>query len=139
MARKLIGIEPRPQDSIPRPSVAIESLPDGDDELIRLWTPQARLRAEHGESASAIARFLVSKGVSATAAAAAAGHLRATTRASPITGPQQRRFFGFLLLGLGLLGPIILFFIPMGGSYWLVIPGGIIVLGARLLWEAPDR
>ncbi len=136
MPVKLQGVDPRPPG--PRiPAVEVEALPTDTESLLRIWRPHAVLRAERGESASAITRFLVSKGVNREDAKAAVEQITKDPVAVHATGTGLARVAGIILLLLGLLVPVACFVFGWGGFVFIAaMLGSLTGIGAacKLLW-----
>lgn len=146
MALKLQGIEPRPLDqrrsrcSAPsrcQAAVQVEALPTGNDDLIRIWRPQACLKAQKGESEFVIARFLHSKGVEGSAARAAAREIIANPASSPGSKIDFKRPLGWAFLGLGLAVPVACFISGFPNIMTLLFSLMAAALGGWLLWNPP--
>ena len=140
MALKLQGIETPPPG--PRlPAVPVEKLPSDDSELIKIWRPQAAMRALKGESEFSIARFLHSKGVEGIAARAAAKEIVANPENAGAFGASLSKVIGILLLVLGLIAPVLVFAFNLGGFIGIAALFGCfigVVGGCRLLWDPPS-
>ena len=136
MSIKLQGVDPRPPG--PRvPVVEVEPLPTDTESLLRIWRPHVLLRAEQGDSESAIMRFLVSKGVSREAAKLAAGEIVRNPVAVHSTGAGLAKVAGIVLLLIGLLVPVACFVLGLTG--WVPVAamlGSLAGIGAacKLLW-----
>jgi hypothetical protein len=148
MALKLIGIDPRPDGprrSSPaapttgRPAVELEAMPTGDDELIRLWRPQASMKALKGESEFAIAKFLHSKGVEGAAARVAAKEIVSHPAPAHHGAERLRRAVGWFFLGLGLLLPITFLGLGFANVWALFAAVMAAALGSKLLWDASEK
>ena len=136
MALKLQGIDPRPPAPHP-PSVPIEALPTDNEALIRIWRPQAALRAEQGESEFAIARFLHSKGVEGSAAQLAAREIAGGPDPTHSFRSGLAKTTGIILLILGLLLPVLCFAWNPGMGVTLAVLAGCLLgvtIGCKLLW-----
>jgi hypothetical protein len=127
-----------PCASDPRePAVPIEGLPTDDEALIRIWRPQAALRAEKGESEHAIARFLHSKGVEGAAARAAAREIVAHPEQGGSFGAALAKTSGIALLVLALALPALGFGLRLSGSVTIAILCGCllaVIVACKLLW-----
>ncbi len=136
MARKLKGIESPPRGpSVP--AVPVESLPTDDTGLIRIWRPQAAMRAAKGESEFAIARFLHSKGVEGAAARAAAREIIENPGETAVATPIIVRITGFLLFTAGLLVPVACLALGIGGFTAIAAMFAAVIAtatGCKLLW-----
>jgi hypothetical protein len=150
MALKLQGIEPRPAGqrrmlatttTTPprRPAVEVEGLPTDSAELIKIWRPQACLKAQLGGSEFAIARFLQSKGVDSAAAKAAANDIVSHPAPAPHGAARLRRALGWTFLGLGLLIPIAFVGAGFAGIWALFAALMAAALGSKLLWEPSEK
>lgn len=119
--------------------MTLEAMPTSDEELIRIWGPQARMKAQKGESEFAIARFLHTKGVEGAAARLAAKDI-VNHRAPARHGADRlRRVLGWFFLGLGLLIPVTF---PGAGfaNIWALFAAVMAAaLGSKLLWEPSDK
>jgi hypothetical protein len=150
MARKLIGIEPRPSrprqskttdasaSNPQRAAVAIEAMPTGNEELIKLWHPQASMLARRGRAEFVIAKFLRSKGVEADAARSAAQTIVAHSKTNHGSWVACKRVIGWLLLGTGLLVPIGSFMLAMSGVVMMICAMVAVLAGCKLLWPATE-
>jgi hypothetical protein len=122
--------------------VPVETLPTGDAELIKIWRPQAAMRAQKGDTEFAIARFLHSKGVEGAAARAAAKEIMANPGASAAFGAGLAKVVGILLLTVGLVVPVLCFALNISGFIGIAALFGCfigVIAGCRLLWNPPDK
>ena len=136
MPVKLQGVDPRPPG--PRvPAVEVEALPTDTESLLKIWRPHAVVRAERGESESAITRFLVSKGVDRVSAKATAGAILLDPRTTHSGTSGLARVLGIVLLLLGLLVPVACFAYGLTGMVFAaVMLGSLMGIGVacKLLW-----
>lgn len=139
MAVKLQGIEPRPPAPA-EPSVRVERLPTDDESLIRIWRPQAQVRAQQGDTEFAVARFLRSKGVTGEAARAAARSIMDDPDPGNAFGTGLAKVSGIILLILSLILPVVCFGLQLSGMLNLVALAGCLIgvgIAAKLLWPGP--
>jgi hypothetical protein len=143
MALKLQGIEARPAGqrrmlaaATPprRAAVVVEGLPTDSAGLVKIWWPQACMKARRGDSEFAIARFLQSKGVAGTAAMAAAKDIVSHPAPARHATGRLRRALGWMFLGLGLWLPIAFVGAGFAGGWALLAALMAAVLGGKLLW-----
>jgi hypothetical protein len=149
MALKLLGIEPRPpgprRGPLPGPrlpTVPVEPLPTEDAALIKIWRPQAVLRAQKGETEFAIARFLHSKGIEGAAARAAAKDIVTNPGDPDGFGASLARFVGIVLLIVGLMVPVLCFALEISGFITIAVLFGCfigVIAGCKLLWNPADK
>jgi len=139
MALKLKVVEPQPNGPRP-PAVPVEALPTDDAALIKIWRPQAAMRARKGDTEFAIARFLHSKGIDKAAARDAAAEILANPGSSAAFGGGLAKAVGILLLMAGLLAPVGFFVLNIGGFIGAAALFGCfmgVIAGCKLLWGAP--
>ena len=141
MALKLNIIQAPPQ--APRgPAVTVETTPTDDASLIKLWRPQAAMRARKGESEFTIARFLHSKGVEGAAARAAAKEIIANPGETSANADILIRITGFLLFSIGLVIPVACLALGIGGIAAIAAMFAALIgvgTGCKLLWNARNN
>lgn len=117
----------------------VETLPTDSESLVRIWRPQAALRAEQGESEFAVARFLHAKGVAGTTAREIARELVNHPDPAHSFSAGLAKTIGIILLILGLLVPALCFAFQWSDFITITaLLGSLIGVAAacKLLWTA---
>lgn len=106
------------------------------EELIKLWRPQAQRLAEDGKGVITITQFLRAKGVQARPACEEAERLVQQGKRKEFRSALPRRIIGWLLLAIGLFIPAATLIMGQGFYAVSLLP---IVLGSALVWGSKDE
>ncbi|MCF7732137.1 MAG: hypothetical protein K9N23_10635 [Akkermansiaceae bacterium] len=117
----------------------VETLPTDSESLVKIWRPQAALRAEQGESEFSVARFLHAKGVAGTTAREIARELVSHPDPAHSFSAGLGKTIGIVLLILGLLVPVLCFVYQWSGFITIAaLLASLMGVAAacKLLWPA---
>ncbi|HEX5791368.1 MAG TPA: hypothetical protein VFY13_09435 [Luteolibacter sp.] len=106
------------------------------EELAKLWRPQAQRLAEEGKGVITITQFLRTKGMQARPACEEAERLVKQGKRKEFRSGLPRKIIGWLLLAIGLFIPAATLIMGQGFYAVSLLP---IVLGSALVWGGKDE
>ncbi|MCP5537209.1 MAG: hypothetical protein H7A51_13395 [Akkermansiaceae bacterium] len=101
------------------------------DELIRLWRPQALQKAENGKSVVTISQFLISKGVEESNAIRVAQEIMDEGKNNVFRYTFPLKLIGWIMVVVGLVTPFTL--LALGHGLY-IFTFGPLILGLAIVW-----
>ena len=101
------------------------------EELLRMWRPQALQKAENGTGAITISQFLKSKGIEEELAITTARELVSEGQKNSARAARPLKIIGWIFIAIGVLTPILTMVSGRGLSVVTVAP---VALGAAMVW-----
>lgn len=104
---------------------------NSQEDLLKMWRPQALQKAENGSGVITISQFLKSKGIEEIRAMAAAREIVAEGSKNTAKAARPLKIIGWIFIAIGIFTPVAT--LVMNRGFYAVTLGPV-ALGAAMVW-----